>query len=239
MNPVGTRSSAAVDSRQKNGTRWNASLPGSEAQGAIPFRGALAQPERLYLPLQHGRWHGRFYHAYPHRTGVPLKPRSERRTFDLRHSSFNRRNLWPSVLESSGGMVRNASTETNPEPHRRDKWKDRAGTGGGLGGSAALVTGTGSTRSCQVSAWRRLTLTGATRSNSFATSGADLSCQDKTNKCRATGKRILLTDAPVSAVIRAQENRNQLTPVADAACRGLSLTVFGIMRLAHHLREGR
>jgi hypothetical protein len=130
-------------------------------------------------------------------------------------------------------MTRNAPTETNLEPHRRDGRQDRAGAGGGLGGSAAPVAGTCPVWSCQLSAWRRLTLPGATRSNFFNTSSPHLSCHNKANKCKATSSRILLTGAPASAVIRAQENRNQLTPDADAACRGLILTGFGIMRLAH------
>jgi hypothetical protein len=42
LNLVGTRSTASHSFRAKSGTRWNASLPGSGAQGAIIDRGVLS-----------------------------------------------------------------------------------------------------------------------------------------------------------------------------------------------------
>ncbi|MGD0259194.1 MAG: 2-hydroxyacyl-CoA dehydratase family protein [Verrucomicrobiota bacterium] len=51
MNPVGTRSTASHSLRAKSETRWNASLPGSEVQGASNGRGVLSRLFLFNLPV--------------------------------------------------------------------------------------------------------------------------------------------------------------------------------------------
>jgi hypothetical protein len=62
-------------------------------------------------------------------------------------------------------MTRNASTEMDLADDSGKGWQDRAGAGGGLGGSAVLPDGRGSVRSCHFDAWRRVTFPGAARFN--------------------------------------------------------------------------